>query len=271
MRVAFLSLFLLLPTFLYPKELPGFFNEIVKYNIELKGFVVGSVLMRTIVANDHLLQINASVDSFEAIKGIYYIKGTFGALWNYQTRSSYVAYEDVFQGLDYQRRAYRFESDQIFVSKLEKTFSEAGYPHSGPIQKTESKEYYLKLTDYHDLLGVFYWMRTSGQVPKVGDVNEIKVLPAGTKKIMVMKIMDKLTIDVPALGGKKKVFHVRTGLRGINEKVEGGDMFFTTSSTIDLYITDDEDFIPVKMWTQVPILGQVDIILASYTQPKIGK
>lgn len=253
------------------KEAPGFYNEALKYNIELKGFVVGSVLMRTITANERHLQINASVESFDAIKGVYYIKGTFGALWNYNTRSSYVAYEDVYQGFDYQRRAYRFEGDQVFVSKLEKTFSEAGHPHTGPIKKSEAKEYYLQLTDYHDLLGVFYWMRTSGKLPNVGDVTEIKVLPSGVKKIMVMKVIDKKTIDVPALGGSKRVFHVRTGLKGVDEKVEGGDIFFTTTSIIDLYITEDENFIPVKMWTSVPVLGQVDIVLAEYAQPRIDK
>lgn len=258
---------------LYPEEkTPPFYNEILKYKIEIKGFVVGSIIMRTIKTNRDHLQINARIDSFEAIRGVYYIHGIFGALWDYKKKRSYVAYEDVYQGDTFQRRAYRYEKNKILVSKHEKKFSEPGLPHSGPLKKNSKDKYELKDVEYQDLLGVFYTLRSSGKKPAIGDIAEYKVLPAGVKKVLMTKIVDIKKINVPAFKGKKEVFHVKTGLRNPDsagkKEAQGGAIFIQTTSPVDMYITNDENQVPVKIWTDIPFLGRAFVILESYAQPK---
>ena len=243
---------------------PDFKSEIIKYKIQLKGFTVGSVLMRTLKVQKNRFQIIARVSSFKAIKKVYFVQGSFGAIWNYKTKKSYLAWEDIYQGTSYQRRSYRFDAKRVFVSKHEKTFSEAGFPHNGPLKKNKKKDYYINETKYQDLLGVFYQLRSQPKPPKKGDVFKLPVLPAGTKKIMYIQILGRKTVNVPALGGKRRVFHVRTGLLNENQKMAGGDIFIVTQSPIDMYITDDMEYIPVLMWTTVPIVGKVYINLSEY-------
>ena len=55
---------------------------------------------------------------------------------------------------------------------------------------------------------------------------------------------------------------------GVNKELKGGNIFISTDSPIDMYITDDKDFIPVLMSTKVPILGLVEIILDEYKLTK---
>ena len=259
---------------LFPEEnYPPFYNEILKYNIEIKGFTVGTVLMKTMKTAGGLLQINAKIDSFEAIRGFYYVHGVIGALWDYKNQRSYIAYEDVYQGDTFQRRAYRYDKDKIVVSKHEKQFSEAGYPHTGPLKKNKKAKYIIKSTEYQDLLGIFYTMRSSGKRPVRGRVDEYKVLPSGVKKIMVTQVADIKRVDVPAFGGRKEIFHVKSGLRNPEKKgskkkkkAEGGAIFIRTTSPVDMYITNDENQVPVLMWTDIPFFGRVYIVLESYTQ-----
>ncbi|MES0488530.1 MAG: DUF3108 domain-containing protein [Leptospirales bacterium] len=247
---------------------PKFFNEVMKYRIDTKGFQIGSILMRTKVANDDHIQINASVYSFKSIQGLYYVRGTFGAVWNFKSRRSYLAWEDVYQGYEYQQRSYKFSYNNITLKKREKKFSEAGYPHKGKIKKdkTISKKLKVKGYEYNDLLGAFYYMRTGGKSPEVGTVTKLKVLPAGKKKIMYIKVLEKTTMYVKALNEKRAVFHVRTGIIDEKDRLGGGDIFIATEAPVDIYITDDEDFIPVLMTTNVPVLGKVEVILDEYEQ-----
>jgi len=243
---------------------PDFKSEIIKFKVQLKGFTVGSILMRTLIVPKNRYQINARVTSFKSMKKIYFVQGSFGAIWNYKTKKSYLAWEDIYQGTSYQRRSYRFDAKRTYVNKHEKTFSESGYPHNGPLKKNKKKEYYIKDPAFQDLLGVFYQLRSQPKPPKKGDVFKLKVLPAGTKKILYVKVIGRKTVKVPALGGKRRVFHVRTGLLSANQKMTGGNIFLVTQSPIDMYITDDLEYIPVQMWTTVPIVGKVYINLAEY-------
>lgn len=246
---------------------PSFFNEVMKFSIEIKGISVGSILMRTIKTGNGYLQINAKIESFDSIKGLYYMAGDLGALWDYNKKKSYIAFEDIYDGYSYLRRAYRFQKDnRVYVNKKEVKFAEAGWPHKGDPQSEKTSEYYINTAEYQDLLGVFYTLRSSGIHPKVGEVYRLKVLPAGVKKIMIIKVIDRLEMDVPVLGGKKMVIHVKSGLANPGQKPGGGDIFFKVQSPLDFIFTDDEDAIPVKMWAKVPIIQQADIVLKNYKQ-----
>jgi len=252
------------------QKVPDFFNEVMKFRIDMKGFQIGSILMRTKVANDNHIQINASIYSFKSIQGLYYVRGTFGAVWNYKSRRSYLAWEDVYQGYQYQQRSYKFLYNKVDIKKREKEFSEAGYPHSGKIKRDKTKEKTLAVKgyEYNDLLGAFYYMRTGGKSPEIGSVTKLKVLPAGQKKIMYIKVIEKTTMYVKSLKEKRSVFHIRTGIIDEKEKMGGGDIFISTDTPVDIFITDDEDFIPVLMYTKVPVLGKVEVILDEYQQVK---
>jgi len=254
----------------YPEKdtsTPAFYNEILKFSIDVKGISMGSILMRTVKTGKGFLQINAKVETFESLKGIYYIGGNFGAMWNYNLRKSYMAFEDVYDGYMYMRRAYRFQNDnRVFVNKREAKFQEAGLPHSSKPEYDDTEEYYIEGTEYQDLLGVFYTLRSSGVRPKAGEVYKLNVLPAGVKKVMIIQVVGKDVLNVPALGGKTNVIHVKSGLASPDQKPSGGNIFFNVKSEIDMYFTDDENAIPVLMSAKVPIIQKADVILTEYQQ-----
>jgi hypothetical protein len=228
--------------------------------------------MRSVKAGPKYLQINTSVESFEGLKGIYYMSGNFGAMWNYQKKKSYMAFEDVYDGYNYQRRAYRFQDDdRVFVSKREATFSDSGFPHLGIPIKDHTAEYYLDTSEYQDLIGIFYMLRSSEIHPTPGEVYRLKVLPSGVKKIMIIQVINVNEMDVPVLGGKRKVVHVKSGLANPDEKSTGGNIFFNVRSPLDIYFTDDKDAIPLRIVATVPIIQNAEVVLTSYKQIKRKK
>jgi len=254
------------------KPVPGLYNEILKFSIEVKGISMGSIIMRTVKTGPKYLQINANVESFDSLKGIYYVAGNFGAMWDYQKRKSYMAFEDVYDGYSYHRRAYRFQDDnKILVNLRESRFSDAGYPHSEKPTIDNTKEYFIDNDDYQDLIGVFFFLRTSGMHPKPGDVYRLKVLPAGVKQIMIVQVVDVNEMNVPALGGKRKVVHVKSGLANPDQKSSGGNIFFNVRSPLDMYFTDDEDSIPLRISAKLPIIQTADVVLTDYKQIKKKK
>ena len=66
------------------------------------------------------------------------------------------------------------------MDKNEKKFHEHSYPHSASL-KGEWKENYDVSTKggYQDLLGAFYYVRSTGRIPKVGDWLTRTVAAAG--------------------------------------------------------------------------------------------
>lgn len=249
------------------KQTPAFYNEILKFSIEVKGISMGSILMRTTKTGSEFLQINTKVESFDSIKGIYYLSGGFGAMWNYKKQKSYMAYEDVFDGYDYVRRAYRFQDDnRVFVSKREVKFNEAGLPHDKNVEIDKTSEYYIEGTEYQDLLGVFYTLRSSGIRPQPGETYKLNVLPSGVKKVMIIQVVEKTEMNVPTLGGKIRVIHVKSGLANPDQKITGGNIFFNVRSPLDLYFTDDSNAIPVRISAKVPVIQHADVVLTDYQQ-----
>jgi|GEM_PF-1905319 len=267
-KIVALSLIPIFFSGIYPadKPKPAFYNEILKFSIEVKGISVGSILMKTQESGKDFLQINTKVETFEILKRIYYIGGDFGAMWNYKSRRSYLAYEDIYQGYDYQRRAYKFQGNKVRVNKREVKYSEAGLPHDGKPEHDESSEYFIDTVEYQDLFGVFYTLRSSGVRPKAGETYKMSVLPAGVKKVMVIQVVGKEVMNVPALGGKIDVIHVRSGLTSPDQKVEGGNIFFNVKSEVDMYFTDDENAIPVMISARVPVIKRADVVLVDYQQ-----
>ena len=249
------------------RPVPGFYNELMEFSIEVKGISVGSILMRTVQTGETFLQINTKVQTFKMVEPLYYIAGNFGAMWNYRDQKSYMAYEDVYDGYMYMRRAYRFQEDnRIYVNKREVRFFESGLPHGDVPEKDSTREYYIEGTEFQDLLGVFYTLRSMGVSPQPGEIYKLKVLPAGVKKIMIIQVIDKLVVNVPPLGGDTRVIHVKSGLATPGNKLSGGNIFFNVQSALDLYFTDDENAIPVRIWAKVPIIKRADVVLTQYLQ-----
>jgi hypothetical protein len=157
----------------------------------------------------------------------------------------------------------------VSVEKNEKRFHEMSYPHSEPV-KSQSNETYDVSTSggYQDLLGAFYYVRSTGKVPKVGEVLRVPVLPAGSRRTLVLKVLAReKRSDVPFFG-TREIIHVKSALADEGKgKPPQGNIFFNTQSQIEMWITADENFVPVKIWTEVPYLGTAYILLENYSQP----
>ena len=242
---------------------PKRFKETFRFQILWKGFEVGNVLMNTVPTKDDYLKINASVSSFDLMKKIYYVGGRFGAMWNYKTQRPYLAYEDVHQGDKYFRRKFKFKGNEVIVDKLSIVYKETSFPHSEELVSQKKDSYTRDATGYQDLLGAFYLIRSVKESPKVGQVTRLKVLPSGNPKELVLKILGEKEINVPALGGKRRVLHVKSALANLKNS-DTSDIFFNTKSPIEMYIDPGYDHIPVEIWTDLPYIGTVRVKLFSY-------
>lgn len=246
-----------------------FYTETMNFRIEWKGIRAGDVTMRSRIEGNNFITINARVNSLPVMHSIYYVQGVFAAKWNFATRTPVIAFEEAYQGETYQRRKFRFLGKTARVEKNEKRFHELSYPHSNPV-KSESNETYEVSTagGYQDLLGAFYFVRSTGRVPKVGEVLRVPVLPAGSRRTLILKVLAReKRNDVPFFGSRE-IFHVKSALADEGKgKQPQGNIFFNTQSQIDMWITADENFVPVKIWTEVPYLGTAYILLENYSQP----
>ncbi|MCS6984634.1 MAG: DUF3108 domain-containing protein [Leptospiraceae bacterium] len=247
---------------------PSFYNETFVYTIQWKGMNVGIVKMQTKKGENSMLKTLAKVTSLDVMKSIYYVQGSFGSVWNYLTRRPNYAFEEIYQGETYQKRSFRFEGRTVSVEKHEQTFSETSFPHTGPLKRDFKDKYTKEINEStQDLLGAFYLIRSEGKSPKVGDVKQLYVLPAGSEKILILKVLDKKVIDAPFFG-RKEIFHVKTALANPKDaRPDEGNLFFNTKSQIEMLITNDNNFVPVQIWAEVPVIGRVDVILARYSQP----
>jgi hypothetical protein len=84
----------------------------------------------------------------------------------------------------------------------------------------------------------------------------------------VLKVLarEKRT-DVPFFGARE-IIHVKSALADEGKgKPPQGNIFFNTQSQIEMWITADESFVPVKIWTEIPYLGTAYILLENYSQP----
>lgn len=254
----------------YGQKLPNFYNETMNFRIEWKGIRAGDVTMRTRTEGDKYITVNARVNSLQAVHGIYYVQGAFATKWNHVTRTPVIAFEESYQGDAYQRRKFRFGNGKVNVDKNEKKFQEHSYPHSS-VLKGEWKENYDVSTKggYQDLLGAFYFVRSTGRIPRVGEVLRVPVLPAGARRSLVLKVLGRETRNDVPFFGTREIIHVRSALvDDANNKTQAGsNMFFNTQTQIEMWITADADFVPVKIWTDVPYLGTAYILLENYTQP----
>jgi hypothetical protein len=252
------------------QKLPGFYNETMNFRIEWKGIRAGDVTMRTRSEGDKHITINARVNSLPVMHGIYYIQGSFAAKWNHVARTPVIAYEEAYQGDTYQRRKFRFAGRSVRVEKNEKRFHELSYPHSNPPKSESNDASDVSISGgYQDLLGAFYYVRSTGRVPKVGEVLRVPVLPAGSRRTLILKVLARETRNDIPFFGTREIIHVRSALAD-EAKGKGpamGNVFFNTQSQIDMWITADADFVPVKIWTTMPYLGVANILLEQYSQP----
>lgn len=254
----------------YAQALPKFFNETMGFRIEWKGVRAGDVTMRTRTEGDKYITINARVNSLPLVHGIYYVQGAFASKWNHAVKLPVIAFEESYQGDAYQRRKFRFGNGKVNVDKNEKKFHEHSYPHSANL-KGEWKENYDTWTKggYQDLLGAFYFVRSTGRIPTVGEVLRVPVLPAGAHRTLVLKVLGRETRNDVPFFGTREIIHVRSVLvdDANNKTQSGSNMFFDTKTNIEMWITADADFVPVKIWTEVPYLGTAYILLENYSQP----
>lgn len=269
-KIGILALSAILASTVGAQNLPKFYNETMGFRIEWKGIRAGDVTMRARTDGDKYITVNARVNSLPAVHGIYYVQGSFATKWNHAVKLPVIAYEESYQGDAYQRRKYRFGNGKVNVDKNEKKFHEHSFPHSANL-KGEWKENYDQPTKggYQDLLGAFYYVRSTGRIPNVGEVLRIPVLPAGARRTLVLKVLGReVRNDVPFFG-TREIFHVRSALvdEANNKTQHGSNMFFDTKTNIEMWITADADFVPVKIWTDVPYLGTAYILLENYSQP----
>lgn len=264
-------LFMIPQTQVFAKgEQKPIYNETLNFKVTWKGVTIGRVDMKAKSRKGSgKVAVLAKIASFKAIQGIYYVSGSFGAIWNYVTQKPVYAYEEMYQGDTYQKRSYRFSpSGDVKIRKKEQTFSEHGYPHTGPLKKDMDKTYNQHSPNYQDLMGALYYVRSTGEVPKVGELRKTPILPAGSEKVLLLKVLEKKVVDVPALGKKMEIFHVKTALKDADSDKEsaGGDIFLNTTSEFHMYITANDDFIPVLIWTSLPVIGRVYLKLDNYKQ-----
>jgi hypothetical protein len=234
------------------------------------GITIGYISMVTHLDEKlGLVKSHVSVSPLPFVKKIYYVGGFFGSHWDYQKRKSHFAYEEVYQGKSYRKRSFHFQNNSFIFSNQEKKFAEFSLPH----KITEKKEINNKLihaAGYQDLLGAFYAVRSQPTTPALGDEKKIRVLPAGNLRQLILKVNRKNEEMVPFFGWKK-ILHVEAELKNPFQKnaatkVEE-DLFFNTKSHIFMWITDDNNFVPVKIWTKVPYFGNFYLYLIHYSQP----
>jgi hypothetical protein len=253
-----------------PAKIPNFYNETMNFRIVWRGIPAGDVTMRTRTDGDKFININARVNSLPAVHGIYYVQGVFASKWNHATKSPIIAFEEAFQGDAYQRRKFRFGAGTVKVEKNEKKFQEHSFPHTDTLKGEWNENFDVSTKGgYQDLLGAFYFVRSTGRIPNVGEVLRVPVLPAGSRRSLVLKVLgrEKRT-DIPFFGSRE-IIHVKSALAddASNKTGAGANIFFNTKSQIEMWITADADFVPVKIWTDVPYLGTAYILLENYSQP----
>ncbi|RME89610.1 MAG: DUF3108 domain-containing protein [Candidatus Hydrogenedentota bacterium] len=265
-KLCLITVFLLSSLF-FGQDVKPFFNESMVFHVVWKGMHMGTVVMKTKTKPEKkVLRAFSTIKTFKLLQNFYYIGGYFGAEWNYAQKKPVRAFEEVYQGKHYQKRAFLFKGDKVLVVKHEKKFKEYNYPHTQPI-KDEKKKEWIQAPGYQDLLGAFYYMRAAGRTMRVGEVTTLKVLPAGSKKKLILKILAKKTVSTKPFG-KKTVYHVRSGLMKADGKpAQGGNIFLKTKSPIDMYITDDANRLPVKIWATLPYVGRLEVQLVKYSQP----
>ncbi|MFO1526566.1 MAG: DUF3108 domain-containing protein [Turneriella sp.] len=252
------------------QKVPNFYNETMNFRIEWKGIRAGDVTMSTRTDGDKHIKINARVNSLSAVHGIYYVQGVFASRWNHVSKTPVIAYELAYQGDAFQERKFRFGAGKVNVEKNEKKFQEHSYPHSSTLKGEWHEKYDVSTKGgYQDLLGAFYYVRSTGRVPRVGEVLRVPVLPAGARRSLVLKVLGRETRNDVPFFGTREIIHVRSALvDDQNNKTQAGsNMFFNTQSQIEMWITADADFVPVKIWTEVPYLGTAYILLEGYSQP----
>ena len=245
------------------------FNETYEFQIRWGFLHVGNVKMKTQTKkNSPLLKIHAQVTPFEKLKYVYYIEGNFGGLWNYVTSKPFAAFEEIYQGKKYQKRYFRFKDKKAFLKITEKKFSEHRFPHKGPSRITKDKESHIDAQGYQDLLGAFYYIRTLKNKPKKNDVFRIKVLPAGSRKILILKVLNVFTSKEVPFFGTRKIMHIKSALASpdSNKTEKGGNLFLNTKSQINMWITYDDDYVPVKIWSSLEYIGELQILLNDYRQ-----
>jgi len=229
---------------------------------------VGSVIMKSRYHEESsIIATVAKVDSTDYMKKIYYIHGDFGTKWNYKFKRPIAAYEKIYQGKIFKKRSYTFSANKVTVDRTRMTYHEYSYPHNLKTRKVYKKKT-TTATGFQDLLGAFHYIRSLPKKPKVGEVVRIKVLPGGRKKMLVMKVLAMKKVETSHFG-TKKVFYVQTGLSSLKrgKKSSDANIFFKTKSKIYSWISDDKNFLPLKIWTKLPYLGKVEIELVKYEQP----
>ncbi len=261
-----LFLFLLHHTFAHTLSINSDFQESMTYRIKWMGMVVGRIhLSSEVNAEQGLLQANAKVDSFSYLQKIYYIGGFFGTHWNYKTRQSHYAYEEIYQGPQYFKRTFQFYRGNVFVENRKIAFDESSWPHNSSKQTIKyKKQYTLPAPGYLDLLGSFYYIRTAGKTPVPGSVEILHVLPAGKKESLILQVLGQEETSSAAFGNTECI-KVKTALQN-PKHAGGGDLFFKTKSHILMWISYDENYIPVKIQTSVDYLGTVYIELEKYSR-----
>jgi hypothetical protein len=247
---------------------PDFYRETLNFHIKWKFIKVGKVVMKTEVdEKTNLVNTFARVNSTKYMQKIYYVQGTFGCKWNYKTQRPVSAFEEIYQGKIYKKRSYHFKGDKVLVQKIEKYFKEYSWPHKLR-KRPKKRKKWLKAPGYLDVLSSFHYVRSTKTAPKVGEIKRIPILPAGQMKYLILKVLEKKKIKIPFLG-IKEVFVVRSAIaskkRGKTQS--GTKLFFRTKSNVYMWITAD-GYIPVKLWTEIPYLGKVELILDKITKPE---
>ncbi|MDP3999211.1 MAG: DUF3108 domain-containing protein [bacterium] len=102
-----------------------------------------------------------------------------------------------------------------------------------------------------DLLGAFYYFR-SLNLPAAGQSATLLVHTDKKNYELIVEVLGKETIKVPA--GKFSTIHIKPKL-----KFEG---LWRQDGDIDIWLTDDDAHIPVKIKSKVKIIGSINLELA---------
>jgi hypothetical protein len=214
----------------------------VKYGFVLAGKATMSVAREKKIAGRDVYHIIFEVNSTKDFDKVYKVRDRY---------ETYIDKEGLFP--------WRFEQ-HIREGKYSRDFS-AVFDHRKLIARTPKGEY--KIPKYvNDILSAFYYARTLNyDTMKVGDITRLQNFYKD--KVYPLDVLYKGKDIVETKAGKFRCIVVEPII------VEGG--LFKSEGNIQIWLTDDEIRMPVKVQTRI-IIGAIDAELIKYeglkTKPK---
>ncbi len=176
---------------------------------------------------------------------IYKVRDKIESIWSLKENCSYKYSKNLKEGKYRQSRTHFYYPEQKFSIYLKKVKKTAEY-----------KEKKMSIPENtHDILSGFYWMRMQKMV--VGNTIFANVTVGGKNYVAGVKVLRLETID--SILGQKECF--------VLEPVLEGESIFKQTGKIYIWVTNDENKIPLKLESKI-IFGHFRSILKKVSNVK---